>query len=385
VSWRGRRTPQVQKLQRKGDIRGLIEAASYRDELIDRRGQVFDRGVPIRVAALDALTHQSVEREHWAELSTLFATRLRDDSPTVVRAAAEALAADGSAESAWAMVDMLAEAGPSLAPDARVAVLDALRAGACPGISERWSGKVVDLRDTDLSERDRQDLIALMEADGVANPRQQVFELLAPLIVGIGDEHGAARRAETILTWCMPANLNGLEKLFAQHNVTPAVIRLAGQTGDQSLMTPLIGLLEHPSAEVRAEAAEALGTLCDTAAVLPLMGATSDPDIAVRRAAVHALDSFGGAGVTAALAVFARAAALSIPAGEPEPGPAEPLERSPLGGRPWSRTLARLTERASATAWARQLRGDGTERMAALDRARGRYRALLGEPNPRRD
>ncbi len=218
----------------------------------------------------------------------------------------------------------------------------------------------------------------------MANPRQQVFELLAPLIVGTHDEDGAARRAETILAWCMPANLDGIVELL-RHDVSSAVVRLAGQTGDQNVLNPLVGLLEHPSAELRTEAAEALGTLCDTAAVLPLMGATSDPDVAVRRAAVRALDSLGSAGVTAALAVFAHTATFANHAGQPEQlNQPEQLERPPIGGRPWSRTLARLTERASASAWARKLRGDEPRPMAALDRARGSYEAMLDEPNPPR-
>ena len=119
-------------------------------------------------------------------------------------------------------------------------MLDALRAVCVPGVTERWSGKVVDLRAADLDERDHQDLIALMEADGVANPRQQVFELLVPLIVGTHDEDGAARRAETILAWCMPANLDGIVELL-RHDVSAAVVRLAGQTGDQRRAEPARG------------------------------------------------------------------------------------------------------------------------------------------------
>lgn len=349
-----------------------MEAASYSDRMIDRSGQVFDRGAPVRAAALNALTvYQNDEVQGPGELLWLFMERLHDESPEVVRAAARALAANGSAEAAWALVDLLAQAGSGLTADAREEVLDALRACACPGISERWSGKVVDIRDTTLDETDRQDLMELLEADAVADPRQGVFDELAPLVVGTSHEADAAKRAETILSWCMPARLDGLAALLEQHDVSGSVIRLAGESGDQNLLDPLVGLLEHPAPDARAQAATALGSLSDTAAVIPLMGATSDPDVEVRRAAINALESLGSAGVTAALAVFAHTAALGSKPDQPA-----------LTTGPWARTLSRLTERAAASEWARRLRGDDEDPMAPLTRARGRYESMLDEPNP---
>ena len=371
MNWRGGRTPNVERLERKGKVARLVEAASYSDRMVDRNGHVFDRGAPVRAAALDALTRLPPEAGDSASLFSLFEERLHDPSPQVVQAAVRALTADASAEGAWALVDLLAATGPHMTTDTRHAALDALRATACPGISERWSRRVIDQRDGDLNELDRQDLMALMDADGTADPRQRVFEVLVPHIVGTPDQNGVAQRAETILIWCMPARVDGLTELFSRHDVSAAVIRVAGQAGDLSVLNPLIGLLEHPSPATRAQAAEALGNLCDTAAVLPLMGATSDSEITVRRAAVRALDTLGSAGVTAALAVFAHTATF---------GP-RPEDRE-LGGGPWSRTLARLTERAGAAGWTRRLRRSEGEPGAALAEVRGRYEALVAEPNP---
>ena len=49
-----RRTPKVDRLQRKGKLPALLEAARYSDRLVDRTGKVLDRGAPIRADAVRA-------------------------------------------------------------------------------------------------------------------------------------------------------------------------------------------------------------------------------------------------------------------------------------------------------------------------------------------
>lgn len=358
MRWGGRRTPKVAKLERKGKLDRLLGAAAYSDPMVDRKGQVLDRGAPVRAAAIAALAgYEPAPGEDAPDLVPVFTKRLGDDSPEVVRAAAEALAQAGSPDAAWALVDALVATGPDT--ETRQAMLDALRACACPGIAERWCSQIVRERTDDLEEEDRGDLETLMEVDPVADPVQRVFETLAPYVTGQPGANGSSQRAETVLSWCLPATVVGLTAIVEVPDPTGAAIRLAGRSGDQEMLTPLARLLEHPSPDTRSQAALALGGLADTAAVLPLMGATSDPELRVRQSAIAALDGLGSAGVTAALAVMAHTA--TFPSESTNPA---------LGGRPWARTLARLTERIRSGARAR--------RLAGLVEARSQYQALVG-------
>ena len=368
-----RRTPKVDRLQRKGKLPALLEAARYSDRLVDRTGKVLDRGAPIRADAVRALAaYEPAVGEEPPDLVSVFAERLEDGSAEVAQAAAAALGADGSRKAAWVLVDLLAERGPALDDRTREAVLQAVRECACAGISEHWCMRVVESGPGELTDSHRSDLLALMEADAAGDPRAHVFEVLAPAVSGAEDPARAAV-AETILTWCMPGPVDGMADLLSRHDVTEAAIRLAGRSGDQALLEPLVRLLEHPEAAVRSESALALGELSDTAAVLPLMGATSDPDVRVRKNAIRGLDMLGSAGVTAAVATLAHSASVGPEAAPPA-----------LGGRPWRRTLARLTERSGLGNRAlRRLSPESeSERYAGMLEVRSQYEALVQRPEP---
>jgi HEAT repeat protein len=367
----GRRTPKVDKLQRKGRLARLLEAARYSDRLVDRTGKVIDRGAPVRADAVRALAaYRAPEGEEPPDLLPVFVERLSDESGQVARAAAAALAESGSLQAAWALVDLLAVRGPALDPATRQAVLDGLRTSGSTNLSEHWCMRVLETR-ADLTGSDQEDLEAVMDADASADPRASVFEVLAPDLIA-PDDPARAATAETILTWCLPATMPGLANLLGRHDVTEGAIRLAGRSGDQELLEPLIRLLEHPSPTNRSQAALALGELSDTAAVLPLMGATSDPDVHVRKSAIGALDMLGSAGVTAAVASMAHSASTGAEAASPA-----------LGGRTWRRTLARLTERSALGSRARRRISPDPEgdRYAGMLEARAQYEDLVHRPD----
>ena len=244
------------------------------------------------------------------------------------------------------------------------------------GVSERWCRTVLDSRPDQLEEADREDLMAVIEADSAPDPRREVFELLAP---HLHEDPGASRRsaaAATILRWGMPASVPGLAEMLRSAGVPEAAIRLAGDSGDQTLVDPLVQLLEHPRPGVRSQAATALGALCDTGTVMALMAATTDSDVAVRKSAVTALDQLGSAGVTAALTFLAHATRQGHLDGQ--------AARPALNGRTWTRTLARLSERAGFGVRARQRMDDDgpAGRYAGLIEARARYESLMADQTP---
>jgi len=354
-------------LQRKGDLEGLRRAAGYSDRMVDRRGGVLDRGAPIRAAAVRALATR--ERGPGEEsLVPLYTPLLDDPSPDVASAAAKALAAEGSAEAAQALVDVLALRGPSLDDEVRLAVREAAVRYAYAGVSERWAAGVLDNRPESVDDRDREELLLLMGADAAVRPEQGLFELLAARLAPDDYAPPEAVTAERIVGWCMPVEAGALAAVLERHTVPEAAVRLAGLSGDQGLRGPLVQVLQHPRASLRREAADALGALCDTQAVLPLLDATTDPDLAVRKSAVTALDSLGSAGVTAAISVLAREGRQEV-AGE---------ESSPdVPGETWLRGLRRLVGERG--------RRSGGTRYNGLLEARDRYYEVVAdspEPEP---
>lgn len=299
---RGRGRPKLGKLRRDGDVEGLRRAASFKDVLVARDGRLIDKGVPVRVAALEALSKPEGE-----EILPALIAALRDEAPEVRRAAVVALGKDGSSEAIGALVDFLATEVAAEDPEVRRTALERVRASEWPGFSERWARKVRDSRNGSLTEADRETFTALLTSDSTAEPEQRVFDVLAPR-VGDDSPEGSGHACETVLSWCMPNRFHGMPALLEAERVPEPLIRLAGRSGDQALLDPLTTLLRRSDSGLRREAAEALGALCDTRAVLPLLKATSDPELEVRRAAVAAFDSLGGAGVTAAMSLLVQEA-----------------------------------------------------------------------------
>lgn len=359
------RTPDVEKLRRDDDRSGLEAALDHTDPIVARDGGVIDRGAPVRAAALRALAEMDSP-----EVPAL-AGALSDESPGVARTAAEALATVGSQDAIDELVEFLAVKGRAVHPDVRAAALQAVCASGHPGLTELWCRKVVEGRHGVLDDVDRREFAVIMGADAAEHPAQGLFDLLVPRLASNGAGPDRAGPAEAILSWCMPAELDQLVPVLASRDVPLAAVRLAGLSGSQALLQPLVELLEHDSKPVRREAVSALGALCDTATVLPLLGATTDPDVTVRRRAVIALDSLGSAGVTAAMALLVQAAG-----DRPAIAPAEPTPA--VGGDRWGRTLERLAERTGLLGRAqRRQRNREPDRYEGLIGFRTRYEALM--------
>src|SRR5947209_6020506 len=119
------RRPDIDKLVRKRDVKGLVSALRYHDTLIDNDGGLCDIGVPVRRDAALALASAPAvagDDSIWAAL----VTGLGDRSVDVRRAAAIALGARSSAPALPALAQAaLTWAEPHLEP-ARLAALDAV-------------------------------------------------------------------------------------------------------------------------------------------------------------------------------------------------------------------------------------------------------------------
>ena len=161
----GRHRPNVQKLARRGKASRLLRALSYRDELTDRDGNVFDLGVDIRrqaaveladfegldvfdalVAALDDAGTRGAAATALGQLHDSRATEalielLHEPEPEIRAAAARALGAIKDPRA----VEALVAAAPDPEYEVREAAIQALEGlwsvAALSELRERLSGE----------------------------------------------------------------------------------------------------------------------------------------------------------------------------------------------------------------------------------------------------
>jgi HEAT repeat protein len=376
----GRRTPNVGKLRRNKDVHGLEEALAYSDRVVGRDGTVLDQGVGVRLEAVQALIElgqehlQASDRDTVdAEIVPLLSRGLMDGSERVGCAAAQGLGQLGTPVAIEELVDFLALRPSAAQPEVRGVALDGVAASRCAGLTERWARKALE-RLGSLNELDRRDLAVIIGADSAPDPEGDLQQLLLPKLEPDLPGLASTQPPEAILEWCMPADGRALEPLLTRDEVPEAAVRLAGVSGDQALLQPLVALLSHDKPTIRREAVSALGALCDTAAVMPLLLATTDPDVTVRRGAVSALDTLGSAGVTAAMALLSSSAGAPAELEEAE----QPATKA---GERWIRTLERMAERAFPGRGQRRLPADGVDQMSRLVGIKTRYDALLNGPD----
>lgn len=376
----GRRAPNVGKLRRKNDVQGLQEALAYSDRMVDRQGGVIDRGVGVRLEAVQALVEMAGEPD--VEVVPLLAGALTDASEQVACTSAEGLGRLGTPEAIDELVDFLALRPSAAQPGVRRVALDGVAASKREGITERWARKALE-RVGALDELDRQDLPVIMGADSAPDPEGALQTLLLPTLEPDLPGFASTQPQEAILEWCMPGDARALEPLLSGDTVPEGAVRLAGVSGDQALLQPLVELLSHESPTIRREAVGSLGLLCDTGTVMPLLMATTDPDVTVRRKAVSALDMLGSAGVTAAMALLSSTASVPPVESAPEQPAIEGTEQPAItAGERWVRTLERMAERALTSRAERRSRAATGEQMNRLVGIRTRYDALLSGLDP---
>lgn len=158
-----------------------------------------------------------------------------------------------------------------------------------------------ELRDGDASSR-----LRTIERLAALNP----IEGLGPLPAAMADEDWRVRRSavEALAARRDPglvdALVSALREGHRNFSVLSSALQLLSMTGID-LTASLIDLLEHPDADLRTQAALALGTQSDPAAVGALLQALDDDDANVR---FHAIDALGKLRPAAALERLARIA-----------------------------------------------------------------------------
>jgi HEAT repeat protein len=288
--------PNVKSLRRKGDVDGLIKAATY-TELVPRgEGTPADVGAPIREGALLALREVALERA-----GDTFATALGDASDRVRCAAVLALYERGDS-------DLLAEAVarlPATAGSAREMAVRALFELHKPGSSRRLADALVHRHDVlPLSEEDEALLLALLRAEDRPDAVEEVVQLLISALAHADEV--VSERASALLVRLGAASTDALVRELAGGAVPDRAATVLGDIKDPRALQPLVAALSHPDPRVRSQSCFALGVLRDPAAIEPLLQATRDPEHDVRVLAASALDGMGTAALAASVAALLR-------------------------------------------------------------------------------
>jgi hypothetical protein len=288
----------VRKLAHRGDISGLAAAAHYVERLTDRGGREWDSGAVVRLEAVEALAG-SASREATPALIEV----LRDRDPEVRAAAVRALGRIGlDTEAGAALIDGVA--GWEVPPygEAIEAAVEALIDSDLEEVVEFVAVRLVRGEVT-LQAHHASALTALVAADPRGDTATRWVADCVCLYCSDGyADLGRHERAEAVVEWLGDAARERVVERLLSGRAEPAVIRVAGGSGDPRVIDPLLALLGHKSAELRAAAATSLGRLRHSRAAEALIHATQDRDPAVRRAAAEAFDAIGMAAAIAGAA-----------------------------------------------------------------------------------
>ena len=291
-----KRQPNVKALARKGDVDGLIQAASHTALIPGPDGATtVDVGVPIREEALFALRDVAPDR-----VGHVFVTALSDSSDRVRTAAVVALYERGDSERLAEAVTRLPAMGR-----ARATAVQALFKLHHAGSSGRLADALIHRRDHDsLSEEEAGLVPALIRAEERPAAAGEVVQLLISALSH--EQEIVADRAEALLVRLGPASIEALTRELAGGATPHRAAALIGEIQDGRGLQPLVAALSHPDARVRSQCCSALGKLRDPAAVEPLVQATQDPEHEVRVLAGAALDSMGTAAIALSVAALLR-------------------------------------------------------------------------------
>jgi HEAT repeat protein len=325
-----KRKPNVKSLARKGDVDGLIQAASHSEVIPGADGTPVDVGAAIREEALFALRDVAPDRA-----GNVFVTALADPSDRVRCAAVVALYERGDAEQLAVAVAKL----PASAGKARTIATRALFELRRPESSARLAHALVHRQDHyPMSEDDAALVTAMLRAEERAEAASDVVQLL---VAALGDEREiVVERAEALLVRLGSASTDPLLSELSNGAFPHRAATLLAEIKDARALQPLVEALSHPDPRVRGQSCFALGELRDPAAVEPLLHATRDQDHRVRVLAGAALDGMGTAAVAVSVAALLRPMIGEALAGEsvtkllPQIDAAHAAERSP--GKPES-------------------------------------------------
>jgi HEAT repeat protein len=288
VIGRGRK-PRVAHLRRRGNLDGLVAAAGFRDEIVDRDGRLVDLGAPVRRDAVLALADFS-EPEALAAV----AGAIGDDSVAVRRAALSALVGRDDAVA----VEALARAVLTWGDQADLPARDEA-AAALSMLEERDDGLVAEtigftyliLKEPPAADAMEMTILRRFLASASDDV---VRRLVHEAIANLASRHPIRRaRAGWFLAVFPEAGVGPLRAALAHPDVRLAAAEVLGAIGDSSALPDLTALLTVDDPSARRAAAFALARIRDPRAIEHLLPVAFDDDRSVREAAIEALDVFG--------------------------------------------------------------------------------------------
>jgi hypothetical protein len=289
----------VRRLQRRGDVAGLIEALGRHDWTSDGDGRLIDVAVRDRVDAANALRELGAAQDAVLPLTTA----LQDRQPAVRGAALEALAAAelrgathaiARAVAGWRSSELedLRERGVLLLmqredPDLAVVFAEAIVEDPSYEPLDRDAGVILRRLTSSSGGSDVATALAERLVDRLRTGTPQSGARVGALLAGLGED-----AVEPLMA--------ALDDPATQRAVIPAL----GAVGDRRAVPELASLLFDEDPVIRVRAAEALGAIRDPQATEALLRATGDEDAAVRDAAQVALDALGNIGVILGVAAL---------------------------------------------------------------------------------
>jgi HEAT repeats len=290
-----RRTePNVAKLHERGDLDGLVAAASFRKPDQAPDGRYIDRGAHVRKDAILALGELGPEAGN-----ATIAAALRDPFDSVRCAAIAVLYMRGEG---LAIANALSWLPPGRS--LRLAAQAILELRTTPVVRATARALICRPGDGPLTEAEVGFLFRLTRSDTECRPlRGVVREFLDALRC---QPDVATVRAEDLLVRLAPQSTPSIIAEVRRGAAPARAAALLGRIGDPRAVEPLVEALGHCGSNVRVEAARALGQLRDPRAVEPLLRSTRDLVPEVRAAASRALDEMGTAAVIVGVAALLR-------------------------------------------------------------------------------
>jgi HEAT repeat protein len=289
------RPPNVEKLARKENVKGLVRALDYEDPISDTDGRTVDLGVDVRARAAAALGHLDTPAANEGLIRAL------DDPEESVRVSAvRALRERGGTTAVAPLMSAAATWTDPERREARSEAVDALASAHHPDVLRGMVAALLE-RDAHLEESDADVVRSLAEATGAPAALRDTIEDL----IGHLDDPGIAPRARTLLVWLAPESVEPLIAAIGDERAQAESARALGAIRDSRAVLPLSSLVvSHEEAPVRAAAAWGLGEIKDPSAVGALLAATSDDEYAVRDAATAGFDKLGNAGIAVAMSML---------------------------------------------------------------------------------
>jgi HEAT repeat protein len=318
--------PDVEKLRRKEDVKGLVRACAYEDPLTDRDGHFMDLGTEIRERALEAVAELEPAEP---EVHDALVRALEDPEGSVRAAAVRALGRRGDPWAVDALVSAVVSWTHPAYHGAREEAVETLAALAPPDVAPRVAGDLL-VRTVAPDGEDAAILRRLARASGEGVVQQTVGALVGHL-----REASAPDRVRTLLVGLAPECVDPLIAALSDARAQREAALALGEIRDAGAMEQLSTVLvDGADAASRAAAAWALGQIKDPGSVEALLLGTRDQDYGVREAAINAFDSLGNAAIALATRALLRPAIQNG-----TPAPAVPLERPPDPPSPLLRRL----------------------------------------------